>query len=176
MGQSACTPASTSDPIADRVTVAKDLRLEQPAQAAEEERAAAAQEEEARQEEERRAAEEEARKEAEEARQIAAAAAKAQAEQEAAQKKVDAYLKSKGFKIISMPRKGFCGAPLLPLHLAVEEGDAETVEALLRCGADPDQKSAKKTARDIAERCNKAGSHDAILSAFAGKAAVCGGA
>jgi len=93
-----------------------------------------------------------------------AAAAKAKAEVEAAQKSVDDFLKGRGFKNMLTPRKAFCGASIHPLHLAVEENNAETVRSLLRCGADKTLKnSAKMSPLEFAEKCNKNGSHDAIV-------------
>jgi len=83
---------------------------------------------------------------------------------EAAQKAVDDFLKARGFKNMLTPRKAFCGATIYPLHLAVEENNAETVQSLLRCGADRTQKnSAKMSPLELAEKCNKKGSHDAIV-------------
>jgi len=93
-----------------------------------------------------------------------AAAAKSKAEVEAAQQSVDDFLKGRGFKNMLTPRKAFCGASIHPLHLAVEENNAETVRSLLRCGADKTQKnSAKMSPLELAEKCNKKGSHDAIV-------------
>jgi len=151
---------------------------------AEEERLRQEAEEEARRQEAeaKRLAEEEAQRQLEEAERLAqeerervaaaerakaeaqAAAAKARAEVESAQKAVDDFLKARGFKNMLTPRKAFCGATIYPLHLAVEENNAETVQSLLRCGADRTQKnSAKMSPLELAEKCNKKGSHDAIV-------------
>merc|ERR1712085_149096 len=61
--------------------------------------------------------------------------------------------------------KGICGVPTLPLHTAIEDGEVELVQALLRCGADPEQKASGKSAMQVAERCNKKGSHDLVVTA-----------
>jgi len=111
--------------------------------------------------EERERAEAAERAKAEKAR---AAAAKERAEVEAAQKTMDQFLKAHGFKNMLIPRKAICGATVYPLHLAVEDGKVEAVRALLRCGADKEQKnSSKKTPLELAEKFNKNGSHDAIV-------------
>jgi len=100
------------------------------------------------------------------AEQERAAAAK---EAAAAQQVVNDFLKAKGFKNIAAPRKLFCGCggAIHPLHLAVQENNLEAVKALLRCGADKElQNSRKKTPLEIAERCNKSGSHEMVLAAL----------
>merc|ERR1711957_683027 len=94
-----------------------------------------------------------------------------------AQKTVDEFLKQKRFKGITVLRKGICGVPTLPLHTAIEDGEVELVQALLRCGADPEQKASGKSAMQVAERCNKKGSHDLVVTALrGGMAASQGGA
>merc|ERR1712238_299168 len=85
-----------------------------------------------------------------------------------AQKTVDEFLKQKRFKGIAVIRKGICGVPTLPLHTAIEDGEVELVQALLRCGADPEQKASGKSAMQVAERCNKKGSHDLVVTALRG--------
>merc|ERR1712060_402481 len=93
-----------------------------------------------------------------------AAAAKEKAELSAAQKATNGFLKARGFKSVSAPRKAFCGPSVYPLHLAVEENKAEVVRALLRCGADRGQtNSAKMSPLQLAEKCNKNGSHKLIV-------------
>merc|ERR1711957_999485 len=62
-----------------------------------------------------------------------------------AKKTVDEFLKQKRFKGITVLRKGICGVPTLPLHTAIEDGEVELVQALLRCGADPEQKASGKS-------------------------------
>lgn len=55
-----------------------------------------------------------------------------------------------------------------PLHAAVELGDAEAVEALLRAGADPSLTNSKKqTPLKLAEAKNKQGSHTKVIAALA---------
>merc|ERR1711957_555909 len=94
-----------------------------------------------------------------------------------AKKTVDEFLKQKRFKGITVVRKGICGVPTLPLHTAIEDGEVELVQALLRCGADPEQKASGKSAMQVAERCNKKGSHDLVVTALrGGMAASQGGA
>merc|ERR1712194_971716 len=127
------------------------------------------QEVEARQAEERGVESERQRQEAEKAR--------LKQEELDAQKMVDEFLKQKRFKGITVIRKGICGVPTLPLHTAVEDGEVEVVQALLRCGADPEQKASGKSAMQVAERCNKKGSHDLVVAAIrGGMAATHGGA
>merc|ERR1712238_418340 len=92
-------------------------------------------------------------------------------------KMVDEFLKQKRFKGITVIRKGICGVPTLPLHTAIEDGEVELVRALLLCGADPEQKASGKSAMQVAERCNKKGSHDLVVTALRnGVAASHGGA
>merc|ERR1712086_960273 len=97
-----------------------------------------------------------------------AAEAERQREELDAQKTVDEFLKQKRFKGITVVRKGICGVPTLPLHTAIEDGEVELVQALLRCGADPEQKASGKSAMQVAERCNKKGSHDLVVTALRG--------
>lgn len=167
-------------------------RLEKERRQAEEEmeearrRAAEEEEELARQQEEaarRRAEEEEAERQRqrklEEAagamrvkaeQEAKAAAAKAKAEMESAQKAVDAFLKARGFKQLTAPRKAVCGSAVYPIHQAVEENNAELVKAMVRCGADLQQKNAsKKTPLEFASKCNKNGSHDLVVKALRGE-------
>merc|ERR1712050_9095 len=101
---------------------------------------------------------------AEEAR---AAVANAQAEMTVAQQEVDAFLKARGFKQLALPRKAMCGAAVYPIHQAVEENNVEVVQAMVKCGADLQQKnSIKKTPLEFAEKCNKNGSHDPVVNAL----------
>lgn len=105
------------------------------------------------------------------AEQIESAKQRAEDEAKAAKQAVDDFLKVRGFKGIGLPKKAVCGAPVYPLHLAVEENNVDVVKAMLSCGADKDMKNAgKKTPLDLAEKCNKSGSHAAVVSALRGGA------
>jgi len=170
----------------------EEQRLEKERRQAEEEmeearrRAAEEEEELARQQEEaacRRSEEEEAERQrqgkleeaagamrAKAEQEAKAAAAKAQAEMKGAQKAVDAFLKARGFKQLTAPRKAVCGSAVYPIHQAVEENNAELVKAMVRCGADLQQKNAsKKTPLEFASKCNKNGSHDLVVKALRGE-------
>merc|ERR1712039_1028070 len=88
----------------------------------------------------------------------------------AAQKAVDDFLKANGFKHLSLPKKAICGAPLSAIHMAVEKNNPTLVQAMVRCNADLHQKGpSKKTPLEFAERCNKGGSHDAVVKALKGE-------
>mmetsp|Transcript_64434 Transcript_64434/g.185162 ORF Transcript_64434/g.185162 Transcript_64434/m.185162 type:complete len:467 (-) Transcript_64434:104-1504(-) len=82
-----------------------------------------------------------------------------------AAKTADTWLRQRGFKDISKPRKRCCGQTNYPLHVAVEENSAEVVKALLSGKADPSAKSSKgKTPLERAQQLDKNGSHaDVIL-------------
>lgn len=87
---------------------------------------------------------------------------------EASKKTVEYFLRTRGFKDLWSPRKASffrcCRAPVYPLHLAVEEGSPEMVRALLHCNANPEQTSSRQPSPlQVAERCNRNGSHDAIV-------------
>lgn len=141
------------------------LREEEARKQAEKEQAEA--EAEMQRKAERERAAEAERVQAEEAR---AVAANAQAEMTAAQQEVEAFLKARGFKQIALPRKAMCGAAVYPIHQAVEENKPELVHAMMRCGADLQQKnSIKKTPLEFAEKCNKNGSHDLVVKALRGE-------
>merc|ERR1711972_204663 len=87
----------------------------------------------------------------------------------AAQKAVDAFLKTNGFKQLSLPKKAICGAPLSAIHMAVEKNSPTLVRAMVRCNADLNQKGpSKKTPLEFAEQCNKGGSHDEVVKALRG--------
>lgn len=56
-----------------------------------------------------------------------------------------------------------------PLHSAAKEGNARMVAMLLKEGADATQKnSSGRTAVQVAQKRNKAGSHAPVISALAG--------
>jgi len=114
----------------------------------------------ARQKEERAAEAERQRQDVEKAR--------LKQQESDAQRMVDEFLKLRRFSAIRVPRKGICGVPTLALHSAIEDGEVELVRALLLCGADPEQKASGKSAMQVAERCNKKGSHDLVVTALRG--------
>lgn len=59
----------------------------------------------------------------------------------------------------------FVGAFTFPLHKAAAKNDHRVVKLLLMAGADPAQvDSARRTARDVAMRCDRTGSHANIIS------------
>merc|ERR1712039_281076 len=96
--------------------------------------------------------------------------AQEQEEIAAAQKSVDDFLKAHGFKHLSLPKKAICGAPLSAIHMAVEKNNPTLVQAMVRCNADLHQKGpSKQTPLEFAERCNKGGSHDAVVKALKGE-------
>mmetsp|Transcript_8823 Transcript_8823/g.19602 ORF Transcript_8823/g.19602 Transcript_8823/m.19602 type:complete len:233 (+) Transcript_8823:80-778(+) len=104
-----------------------------------------------------------AREAAEEQRK--AVEAKAKEELAAALKKVEAFLKAKGFKSLDAPRKKMMTSSCMPLHVAVQEKDEDMVKALLLCGANKTTpNSAKKTPLEVAQKLNKKGSHDIIIA------------
>merc|ERR1711957_35814 len=86
----------------------------------------------------------------------------------AAEKAVSAYLKKRGFKSLTASKKAFCGAAVYPLFLAVEDGEVELVKAMILCepSISNQKNAAGKTARQVAERCNKNGSHESMLAAL----------
>jgi len=91
-----------------------------------------------------------------------------QAEIAEARRQVDLFLRSQGFKDVCVPRKKCCRS-CYALHRAVDEDDAAMVRALLLCGADPTVKnSSSQTPRQLAEKRNRRGSHQAVLAALAG--------
>lgn len=87
-------------------------------------------------------------------------------ERAVAQKEIAEFLKSHRFTQMGMPRRSSCGSSkTYPLHAAAEENNIEVVRAMVSCGAFLQPKdSSKKTPLDIAEECNKEGSHDLVLS------------
>merc|ERR1712157_298720 len=102
--------------------------------------------------------------------QAAAARQKLAQEQEevaAAQKAVDDFLKANGFKQLSLPKKAICGAPMHAIHMAVEKNNPDLVRAMVKCGADLEQKGpSKKNPLEFAEQCNRGGSHDEVIKAL----------
>eukprot|EP00747_Dinoflagellata_sp_TGD_P161769 gnl/TRDRNA2_/TRDRNA2_178653_c0_seq1.p1 gnl/TRDRNA2_/TRDRNA2_178653_c0~~gnl/TRDRNA2_/TRDRNA2_178653_c0_seq1.p1 ORF type:complete len:253 (-),score=85.51 gnl/TRDRNA2_/TRDRNA2_178653_c0_seq1:223-981(-) len=139
-----------------------ELRIRQEQEQKEREEAERIQREHQQQEQERRKHEEElaaARKERE-----ACERAEEEKQMQEAKAKVEAFLKAKGFKSVDGKRRKLMSTTY-PLHTAVKENNAEMVQLLMRSGADVRQKnSSGQTPQDIARKCNKRGSHDAVLS------------
>jgi len=187
MGQTECRPCSAVDESPDVVKIEPTLLTQADAKpaATDDFSPGAAEAERRRAEEEALAEEARNRQAAEEARQQVEKAMRAEADRSAAQaaeqakrdevakaqkreaeKKVATFLRVRGFKTITSPKKS-CMKTSFPLHAAVEENSADMVLALLECGADLMQKnSAGKTPRALAEKLNKHGSHDAVIAAL----------
>mmetsp|Transcript_58528 Transcript_58528/g.153259 ORF Transcript_58528/g.153259 Transcript_58528/m.153259 type:complete len:233 (+) Transcript_58528:82-780(+) len=84
-----------------------------------------------------------------------------------AKKKVEVFLKARGFKTMVMPRTT-CFKATYPLHVAVQENSADVVSAFLLCGADKKVKnSSGKTPLEVAQKLNNKGSHQAVIAALA---------
>jgi len=84
------------------------------------------------------------------------------------QAKVTTFLKTKGFKSVTAPKRSMMKTTY-PIILAAEAGDTEMVEFLIQEGADPAQKnSSGKTAQEVATKKNKKSSHDGVLRALGG--------
>jgi hypothetical protein len=80
--------------------------------------------------------------------------------------KVSAFLKLHGFKGVNKA-KGFSFNYSYPLHVAVEEMNAEMVKLLLQSGADRNLRDCSgRSARVLARNSNIDGSHSAVLEAF----------
>mmetsp|Transcript_102950 Transcript_102950/g.295414 ORF Transcript_102950/g.295414 Transcript_102950/m.295414 type:complete len:210 (+) Transcript_102950:73-702(+) len=93
--------------------------------------------------------------EAELAQRLAAEAVARRAEEEA-KKKVEVFLKARGFK------------RTYPLHVAVQENSADVVSAFLLCGTDKKVKnSSGKTPLEVAQKLTNKGSHQAVIAALA---------
>lgn len=155
-------------------------RAEEARLAAEEERAVRDREEHARRlweeqaerdrEAARRKAEmqrEEAEKRAEEEkRQRLAALEAAEREEELNRQKVADFLHENGFKSANARvRKNV--TTRCPLHVAAKRGSAEIVRLLLAAGADPAQRNSHgMTAKQVAEKLDRDGSHGEVLEAL----------
>eukprot|EP00747_Dinoflagellata_sp_TGD_P181284 gnl/TRDRNA2_/TRDRNA2_35074_c0_seq1.p1 gnl/TRDRNA2_/TRDRNA2_35074_c0~~gnl/TRDRNA2_/TRDRNA2_35074_c0_seq1.p1 ORF type:complete len:279 (+),score=79.17 gnl/TRDRNA2_/TRDRNA2_35074_c0_seq1:43-837(+) len=84
----------------------------------------------------------------------------------AARNAVEHFLKANGFEDVSVKRRQMLNTAYA-LHAAVKENNAEMIGLLLWAGADPSKKnSAGQTPRDMAEKKNKHGSHEAVLKAL----------
>jgi len=139
-------------------------RAEERERAAREEGELAAREREAQ---ERAAAQEAARRqELEEQARLAQESAAAELKE--AEEKVGAFLRARGFSKGIAAAKKSCTKTSYPLHAAVEENNAEMVEALLKCGADRAAKnSAGLTPQALAQKLHKKrGSHADVLRAL----------
>mmetsp|Transcript_44000 Transcript_44000/g.113743 ORF Transcript_44000/g.113743 Transcript_44000/m.113743 type:complete len:223 (+) Transcript_44000:66-734(+) len=82
---------------------------------------------------------------------------------------VAAFLKKEKFKGGAWePRKSCCGSTY-PLHRAAEKKDAAMCEMLIQEGADPQaMNSSKKTAYEVAEKMNKNGAYNDVLTVLRG--------
>lgn len=87
----------------------------------------------------------------------------AAAEEQAAKHRLDDWLKQEKFTGVNDKRKTMMKSKF-PLHSAVKRKDAETIQLLLRFGADPTGKDSNGlTPKDLAQKNNKDGSMDAIV-------------
>lgn len=95
------------------------------------------------------------------------------AEEKARRLAVANFLKLNGFMSnVNAPKKvsEACGLPftsrtLYPIHVAAETGDATMLQLLIQEKADTAQKtSGGRTALELAQKKNKAGSHQAVLT------------
>ncbi|CAK0878050.1 unnamed protein product, partial [Prorocentrum cordatum] len=128
-----------------------------------------------RRREDERAKERQEAEEAEQERQkLAEEAHRANKEKEERTAKVVEWMKTHGFSEdiseINMHKTfgGCCSATsMAPLHLAAQKGDHEMVELMVKTGARVDELDGKRrTAEQVAQRCNKKGSHDATLQSL----------
>jgi len=94
------------------------------------------------------------------------------AEDKANRSKVASFLKLNGFGAdVKAPKKvsEACGLPFTsksvhPIHVAAEQGDPTILQLLIKANADPTTKtSGGKTAFELAQKKDKAGSHEAVL-------------
>jgi len=130
------------------------------------------------QEEERLLQEALRREEEERLRQEAAAAAERERlareakQAEENQKKMQAWLKANGFKNVNeLVRKKL--HKVRPLHIAVQQKDAELVKLMLATGADFSLPNGnKELPLQLAEKLNKAGCEEAVIRAFKEKQAA----
>jgi len=115
----------------------------------------AAVEEAYRQEQAQKAAEEQARV----ARQLEAE------ELEEAQALVGVWCTANGFEGVSSQKKTFRGAKKFALHTAAKHKNEEMVALLVKCGADRHALDSKgQTPKQVAEKMNKDGSHEDVIS------------
>jgi len=76
---------------------------------------------------------------------------------------VDSFLKANKFKGVGTAKRSMLRTTY-PLHLAVEKGDVQLVEDLIREGADALQKNYSKTPLQLAQKKDKKGSHAAVIA------------
>lgn len=76
---------------------------------------------------------------------------------------VAAFLKEHGFAKVGTKKRSLLKTTY-PLHVAAQKGYSHVVAMLLDEGADPRKRnSSGKTAQEVAEECNRHGSHAAVL-------------
>jgi len=77
---------------------------------------------------------------------------------------VAAFLRENGFHSVGQSRRQTLVGSTYPLHCAVSLGLVRMTQLLLDAGANASQKNSwGQTPLDVARRCNKKGSHDAVL-------------
>ncbi|CAJ1410254.1 unnamed protein product [Effrenium voratum] len=85
-----------------------------------------------------------------------------------ARKQVLPFLLQNGFQTVKS-KKTFLWRSCYPLHVAVKKKDIESVQLLLKAGADPQKLNHRsETARQLAERLNRSGSHQEIIDLLQG--------
>mmetsp|Transcript_37655 Transcript_37655/g.120038 ORF Transcript_37655/g.120038 Transcript_37655/m.120038 type:complete len:183 (-) Transcript_37655:124-672(-) len=115
----------------------------------------------AREEERRQRLEEKERLRQEKADEAASRDAREHARWE--REEVAAFLKVHGFAHVQAKQKKWLRS-FYPLHVAVEENNAEALSYLLRAGADKSQKdSSGRTAVMLAQKRDKKGSHEQVV-------------
>jgi len=123
-----------------------------------------------REDEERRQlaeAEEERRRQEEVAEQRRRDEESEAAEEQNAKQRLEDWLKQEKFSGVNDKRKTMMKSKF-PLHSAVKRKDAETIQLLLRFGADPANKDSNGlTPKALAEKSNRDGSMDAIVQSLA---------
>merc|ERR1712146_627937 len=90
----------------------------------------------------------------------------AAAEEESAKQRLEDWLRQEKFTGVNDKRKTMMKSKF-PLHSAVKRKDTETIQLLLRFGADPTGKDSNGlTPKDLAQKNNKDGSMDAVVQAL----------
>lgn len=95
-------------------------------------------------------------------------------EEDARKEALSRFYLQNGFTDKNDPRRGGCAickaSETYPLHVAAEQRNATIVEMLLKDGANATLKnSSGKTALQVAQKMNKAGSHDAVVRILGGE-------